>query len=63
VERDNDAIFRGKLAIIFSKENTKYITFAIFNPDTKRYFSSYKMESDSPQALRYKSNKVLGVIE
>jgi len=71
VERDIDAIFRGKPAIIFWKENKeteqtekkKYITFVIFNPDIKRYATSYKIESDSPQALRYKSNKVLGVIE
>jgi transposase-like protein len=65
VERDNDAVFRGKPAIIFWKENkeTEYITFVIFNPDTKRYVSSYKMQYNSPKALEYKSNKVLGVTE
>ena len=62
MERDDDAIFRGKPAIIFSKEDANYITFVIFNPNNKRYVSSYKMKSDSPQALRYKSNKVLGMI-
>jgi hypothetical protein len=65
VERDNDAVFRGKPAIIFWKENkeTKYITFVIFDPNTKRYVSSYKMKSDSPKASTYKRNRVLGVIE
>lgn len=71
MERDNDAIFRGKLAIIFWKENqetdqmekNKYITFVIFDSDTKRYVSSYKIKSDSPQAREYKSSKVLGEVK
>ena len=71
VKRDNDAIFRSKPAIIFWKEDqetdqmekNKYITFVIFDPDTKRYVSSYKMKSDSPQAIEYKSSKVLGVVK
>jgi hypothetical protein len=62
VKMDTDAIFRGEPAIIFWKENkeTEEITFVIFNSDTKRYRTCYKMESDSFQAEYYKKNKVLG---